>query len=123
MVVFVDFIYYSTIYKGILEKEDFDILVVQASSYINEQTFGRVTSLVIPEKVKYCTCVVTDHIYYYKKQKEQGNKKSESVDKWKITYDTKITEKDLKKEINAILKTYLWDVRTIKGVPILYIGV
>ena len=42
--------------------KDFKNLNIQASSYINYKTFGRIDKDDIPEQVKYATCLIIDLI-------------------------------------------------------------
>ena len=42
--------------------DDFNRLVIEASSYINIRTFGRIDINNIPEQVKYATCLIIDLI-------------------------------------------------------------
>ena len=53
-------------YKKLLGQEsipdNFFKLVIEASNYINQQTFGRVKENDPPEEVKYVTCLIADLI-------------------------------------------------------------
>ena len=55
-------------YKKLLGKEsipdNFNNLVIKASSYINFNTHGRVDKDNVPEEVKYATCLIIDLIKF-----------------------------------------------------------
>ena len=56
----------ETEYKELLGKDsipnDFNNLVIKASSYINYNTHGRIDEKDVPEQVKYTTCLIIDLI-------------------------------------------------------------
>lgn len=104
--------------------DDFDNLVIKASSYINRQTFGRVDINNIPEKVKYATCLIIELENKANIQKEEiGNLKSQNIEGWSETYSTS-EEIDSKVKIDKaeILKEQLWDVIGKDGNYLLYRG-
>lgn len=115
-------------YKKLLGTEsipdDFDNLVIEASSYINRHTFGRIDIDNIPEEVKYTTCLIIDEIDNCNtNSKNVGNVKSETVSKWSRTYkdDFEIKEESNKKKLD-ILKDNLYNVLDKEGTPLLYRG-
>lgn len=116
-------------YKKLLGAENvpnnFNKLVIEASEYINHNTFGRVDKNNIPEQVKYVTCLIIDLIKEQEdKISEIGSLKSQEIEGWKETYST---PEEIKKDYNskkyAVLQTYLWNVIGIDGQPLLYGGV
>ena len=113
-------------YKKLLGKEsipdNFDKLVIEASSYINRCTFGRIDIDNIPEQVKYATCLIINEIDNCN-SKNVGNVKSETVSKWSRTYkdDFEIKEESNKKKLD-ILKDNLYNVLDKEGTPLLYRG-
>ena len=113
-------------YKKLLGKEsipdDFVNLVIEASSYINRCTFGRIDIDNIPEQVKYATCLIINEIDNCN-SKNVGNVKSETVSKWSRTYkdDFEIKEESNKKKLD-ILKDNLYNVLDKEGTPLLYRG-
>ncbi len=92
--------------------DNFNKLVIEASSYINRQTFGRIDINNIPEQVKYATCLIIGLINEQNvKLSEIGNLKSQNIEGWSETYST---PDEIKKEYankkEIVLKEQLWDV-------------
>lgn len=104
---------------------NFDKLVIEASNYINRQTFGRIDKNNIPEQVQYVTCLIIDLINEQEtKLNEIGNLKSQNIEGWSETYSTpEEIEKDYLQKMQTTLSTHLWDVIGIDGLPLLYCGV
>lgn len=104
---------------------DFNKLVIEASTYINSRTFNRIDINNIPEEVKYVTALIiekTDEAN--KKIKNIGNLKSQNIEGWSESYSTpEEIEKDLEEEKIKILRTYLWNVIGSDEQPLLYCGV
>ena len=115
-------------YKKLLGREsvpdNFNNLVIQASSYINHKTFGRIDESNIPEQVAYCTCLIVDLINEENnKLSEIGNLKSQNIEGWSETYSTPEEVKaDYEEKKYSKLKEYLWNVIGIDGKPLLYCG-
>ena len=105
--------------------DNFDNLVIEASSYINRQTFGRIDVNNIPEKVKYATCLIVNLLNEEQnKLSEIGNLKSQNIEGWSETYSTPEEIKtDYADKKESILNEYLWDVIGTDGNPLLYCGV
>lgn len=116
-------------YRELLSTEsvpnNFENLVIEASSYINRQTFGRIDINNIPEKVKYATCLIVDLINEEQnKSKEMNNLKSQNIEGWSETYLTpEEIRTDYAEKKYSTLNEYLWDVIGIDGNPLLYCGV
>lgn len=115
-------------YKKLLGKEsvpdNFNNLVIQASSYINHKTFGRIDESNIPEQVQYATCLIIDLIDDENaKLSNIGNLKSQNIEGWSETYSTPEEVKaDYEEKKYSKLKEYLWNVIGIDGKPLLYCG-
>ena len=115
-------------YKKLLGREsvpdNFNNLVIQASSYINHKTFGRIDESNIPEQVQYATCLIIDLIDDENaKLSNIGNLKSQNIEGWSETYSTPEEVKaDYEEKKYSKLKEYLWDVIGIDGKPLLYCG-
>lgn len=116
-------------YKKLLGKDsipnDFNNLVIKASSYINYNTHGRIDEKDVPEQVKYTTCLIIDLIDEEDtKISEIGNLKSQNIEGWSESYST---PEEIKKNYSSkkyeVLKENLWDVIGIDGNPLLYSGV
>lgn len=104
--------------------DNFNKLVIDASSYINRQTFGRIDINNIPSEVKYTTCLIIDLINEQNvKLSEIGNLKSQNIEGWSETYST---PDEIKKEYankkEIVLKEQLWDVVGKDGNYLLYRG-
>ena len=116
-------------YKKLLGKEsipnDFNNLVIKASSYINYNTHGRIDESDIPEQVQYVTCLIIDlQNEENTKLSEIGNLKSQNIEGWSESYSTPEEVKvDYEDKKYSTLKKYLWNVIGIDGNPLLYCGV
>ena len=119
----------ETEYKELLGKDsipnDFNNLVIKASSYINYNTHGRIDEKDVPEQVKYTTCLIIDLIDEENtKISEIGNLKSQNIEGWSESYATpEEIKKDYSSKKYEVLKENLWDVIGIDGNPLLYAGV
>ena len=104
--------------------DNFNNLVIEASSYINRKTFGRVSLTNIPKAVKYTTCLIVDLLNKEETQlNEIGNLKSQNIEGWSESYATpEEIKKDYETQKYEILKTYLWNVLGVDGNPLLYCG-
>ena len=116
-------------YKKLLGKDsipdNFNNLVIQASSYINYNTHGRIDIDNIPEQVQYATCLIIDLINEENdKLSKIGNLKSQNIEGWSESYSTPEEIKtDYEEKKYSTLKKYLWNVIGIDGNPLLYCGV
>ena len=119
----------ETEYKELLGKNsipnDFNNLVIKASSYINYNTHGRIDKNDIPEQVKYTTCLITDLINEENdKLSKIGNLKSQNIEGWSESYSTpEEIKEDYKNKKYSTLKENLWDAIGTDGYPLLYAGV
>lgn len=103
----------------------FKKLVMEASNYINKETFNRIDKNDIPEQVKYVACLIIDLIKEAEDKKDSiGNLKSQNIEGWSETYSTpdEIDAK-LEKDKYDTLKIYLSNEIGIDGKPLLYRGV
>lgn len=105
--------------------KDFKNLNIQASSYINYKTFGRIDKDDIPEQVKYATCLIIDLINEENtKLSEIGNLKSQNIEGWSESYSTpEEIKSDYEDKKQKAINQYLWNVIGIDGNPLLYCGV
>ena len=105
--------------------DNFNNLVIKASSYINYKTFGRIDINNVPEQVKYVTCLIINLINEEEnKLNEIGNLKSQNIEGWSESYSTpEEIKKDYDEKKYSTLKQYLWNVVGIDGNPLLYCGV
>lgn len=105
--------------------DNFENLAIEASNYINRQTFGRIDESNIPKQVKYVTCLIVNLLNEQETElSEIQNLKSEDIEGWKKTFATpkEIREYYFQK-IQTTLSTYLWNVIGKDGLPLLYCGV
>ena len=115
-------------YKELLGAEsipdNFNNLVIQASTYINYKTFGRIDENNIPEQVKYVTCLIVDLVNEENtKISEIGNLKSQNIEGWSESYSTpEEIKKDYEDKKYKVLREYLWNVIGNDGNPLLYCG-
>lgn len=116
-------------YKKLLGTEsipdNFDNLVIEASSYINRRTFGRIDINNIPEQVKYATCLIIDLIVEQnEKLSKIKNLKSQNIEGWSETYSTpEEIRQDYINKKQDVLKQYLWNIKGKDGNYLLYRGV
>lgn len=105
--------------------DNFENLAIEASSYINHNTHGRIDINNIPEEVKYTTCLIIQlKSEKDKKVKEIGNLKSQNIEGWSETYSTpEEIENDYDNKLKKVLSDYLWNVIGVDGLPLLYCGV
>ena len=105
--------------------DNFNQLVIEASSYINQQTLGRINLKDIPNEVKYITCLIVNLIQEEKeKLNEVNNLKSQNIEGWSETYQTPEEIKvNYSKQKYSILEQYLWNVIGTDNMPLLYKGV
>ena len=119
----------ETEYKELLGKDsipnDFNNLVIKASSYINYNTHGKIDKNDVPEQVKYTTCLIVDLINEENdKLSKIGNLKSQNIEGWSESYSTPEEVKaDYEDKKYSTLKKYLWNVIGTDGNPLLYCGV
>ena len=104
--------------------DDFNNLVIKASSYINRRTFGRIDIENIPEEVKYATCLIIELENKANIQKQEiGNIKSQNIEGWSETYSTsEEIDSKLKSDKKDIVKEELWNVIGKDGNYLLYRG-
>lgn len=116
-------------YKELLGKNsipnNFNNLVIEASTYINHKTFGRIDVNNVSEEVKYATCLIVNLIDEENtKLSEIGNLKSQNIEGWSESYSTpEEIKSDYEDKKQKTLNKYLWDVIGTDGNPLLYCGV
>ena len=105
--------------------DNFNQLNIEASSYIEQQTLGKINKSNIPEQVKYATCLMINLLQEENtKLIEIGNLSSQNIEGWSETYlSPEETKKNYENQKQGILNTYLWNVLGIDGKPLIYKGV
>ena len=104
---------------------NFNKLVIEASSYINHKTFGRVDKNNVPEQVQYATCLVVDLLNEETTQLFNiSNLKSQNIEGWSESYATpEEIKSNYENQKQKVLNNYLWNVIGTDGNPLLYCGV
>lgn len=105
--------------------DNFNQLNIEASSYIEQKTSGRINKSNIPEQVKYATCLMINLLQEENtKLIEIGNLSSQNIEGWSETYlSPEETKKSYENQKQGVLNTYLWNVLGIDGKPLIYRGV
>lgn len=103
---------------------NFKKLNIEASSYINLRTFGRININYIPEQVKYATCLIINLLEEENTKLSQiGNLKSQNIEGWSESYSTPEEIKtDYEDKKEKVLNQYLWNIIGTDGNPLLYCG-
>lgn len=104
--------------EGNLSKMPFDLLEYRAEKQVDMLTFGRFKKISdYPIELKLC---INELITELKKYDETGNKASETVGNYSVTYDKPVTE-EKKKILKGIIKEYLSTTK-VDNVFVLYCG-
>ncbi len=103
---------------GNLPQMPFNLLEYQAEKKIDMQTSNRFRSITnYPLELKMC---INTLITELKKYNESGNKSSETVGSYSVTYDKPLTS-EKKQALEEIIKEYLLTTK-INGIFVLYCG-
>lgn len=116
----VDYNFYTKTYEGSsIPESSFNNFALKASTYVNKNTFNRITEEKVDNFVKYCICEVAELLYSQEKKKNtiMENKivSSETVGPHSKTYVNNssyidkdiLTESELEKMIYKICYRYL----------------
>lgn len=91
MILYADYEYYTTTYKGNLTKEEFEKSIMKASAYVRRITFGRADDNMELEEVKLAACAVCDLIANDEKVRGKHSGRaitSENTDGYSVTYES-----------------------------------
>lgn len=103
---------------GNLSEMSFNLLEYRAEKQVDEMTSGRFRKLSeYPIELKLC---INELITEINKANETGNKSSESVGNYSVSYDKPITT-EKKKSLKSIIKEYLSDTK-VDDIYVLYCG-
>lgn len=103
---------------GNLSEMSFNLLEYRAEKQIDEMTSSRFRKLSeYPIELKLC---INELITEINKANETGNKSSESVGNYSVSYDKPITT-EKKKSLRSIIKEYLSDTK-VDDIYVLYCG-
>ena len=104
---------------GKLQQMPFNLLEYRARKEIDRNTFNRFASINdYPQELKLC---INDLINEIQNYNEIGNKASETVGSYSVTFNKPVTTEE-QKVLNNIIKSYLLETK-INGIPVLYCGV
>lgn len=116
----VDYNFYTKTYEGSsIPESSFNNFALKASTYVNKNTFNRITEEKVDNFVKYCICEIAELLYSQEKKKNtiMENKivSSETVGPHSKTYVNNssyidkdiLTESELEKKIYKICYRYL----------------
>lgn len=104
--------------KGTLSEMPFNLLEYRAEKQVDELTSNRFRKIAdYPIELKLC---INELITEIKKYNDTGNKSSETVENYSVTYDKPITS-EKKKIFQGIIKEYLSTTK-VDNVPVLYCG-
>lgn len=99
--MYIDFDYYSNIYKGKVKEEDFTTLEIKASGILNYYTFNRIEE--VTENIKLAVCELIDNIKEFE-DTEGKDITSETVGTYSVSYSDKFNISNVKKQKNIISK-------------------
>lgn len=124
MILYADYEYYTTTYKGSLSKEEFGKFIMKSSAYVRRITFGRADDNIEMEEVRLAACAVCDLIANDEKVRSKHSGRvvtSENTDGYSVSYESggngETTDDLLKRNIFDTLLLYLESTR------LLYMGV
>lgn len=101
--MFLEYSFYSEIYKGKVKEEDFPTLEIKASGVLNYHTFNRISKAT--QNIKFAMCELIDLIS--KEEKKDGKEiSSEKVGTYSVSYSDK-NSKSLQNKQKDIIKRWL----------------
>lgn len=125
----VDYKFYTNTYEGSsIPESSFNNFALKASTYVNKNTFNRITKEKVDNFVKYCICEVAELLYSQEKKKNtiMENKivSSETVGPHSKTYvnNSSYIDKDILTESELETKIYKICYRYLATTGLLYRG-
>lgn len=91
MILYADYEYYTTTYKGNLTKEEFEKSIAKASAYVRRITFGLADENKELDEVKIAACAVCDLIANDEKVRSKHSGRvvtSENTDGYSVSYES-----------------------------------
>lgn len=91
MILYADYEYYTTTYKGSLSKEEFEKSIMKSSAYVRRITFGRADENKELDEVKLAACAVCDLIDNDEKVRSKHSGRvvtSENTDGYSVSYES-----------------------------------
>lgn len=103
---------------GKLEKMPFNLLEYRARKEVDLCTFNRFSKISeYPQELKLCINELISELYSCN---SEGNKASESVGSYSVTFDKPVSSEE-KKKVSNIIQSYLSNVK-VDNIPVLYPG-
>lgn len=129
LTILVDYDYYTDTYEGSsIPESSFNNLAIKASTYVNKNTFNRITKDNVDEIIKNCTCEVAELLYSQDKKKQTltDNKivASETVGSHSKTYVNNLSyvDKDVLTESELETNIYRICYRHLIATGLMYRG-
>ena len=91
MILYADYEYYTTTYKGSLSKEEFEKAIMKSSAFVRRITFGRADENKELDEVKLAACAVCDLIANDEKVRSKHSGRvvtSENTDGYSVSYES-----------------------------------
>ena len=91
MILYADYEYYTTTYKGSLSKEEFEKSIMKSSAYVSSPSFGRADANKELDEVKLAACAVCDLIANDEKVRSKHSGRvvtSENTDGYSVSYES-----------------------------------
>lgn len=91
MILYADYEYYTTTYKGSLSKEEFEKSIMKSSAYVRRITFGRADDNIEMEEVRLAACAVCDLIANDEKVRSKHSGRavtSENTDGYSVSFES-----------------------------------
>lgn len=91
MILYADYEYYTTTYKGSLSKEEFEKSIMKSSAYVRRISFGRADENKELDEVKLAACAVCDLIANDEKVRSKHSGRvvtSENTDGYSVSYES-----------------------------------
>ena len=99
--MYVDYEYYSNVYKGKVKEEDFATLEIKAAGILNYYTFNKIEE--VTGNIKLAICELIDFIY--EDEKNEGKEvESESVGSYSVKYQKQSVYARSRKQKRIIFK-------------------
>lgn len=129
LTILVDYKFYTNTYEGSsIPESSFNNFALIANTYVNKNTFNRITEEKVDNFVKYCICEIAELLYSQEKKKNtiMENKivSSETVGPHSKTYvnNSSYIDKDILTESELETKIYKICYRYLATTGLLYRG-
>lgn len=114
MQVYADYTFYTEIYQGKMDEEDFERAIPSASQYIHYQTLGKADDY-SGDELKYAACECADILHFAEKKSGSigsGEKRSENTDGYSVSYvtqgkDGETSEELANRKMSSVIRRWL----------------